>query len=120
MKKKVKSVDEYIHSFPIDIQNKLEKIRQTTKIAPPNSKEVISYQIPAFKLNGMLVWYAAFKNHIGFYPTARAIEIFKKELKKYETSKGTIKFPNDNKIPLTLISKITKYRVKENIKNISD
>jgi uncharacterized protein YdhG (YjbR/CyaY superfamily) len=116
MKKKVKSVDEYIHSFPIDIENKLEKIRQTIKKAAPKAEEVISYQMPAFKLNGMLVWYSAFKNHIGFYPTARAIEIFKKELNKYETSKGTIKFPNDKKIPLTLISKITKYRVKENLK----
>ncbi len=64
----------------------------------------------------MLVWYAAFKNHIGFYPTAKAIEIFKKELKLYETSKGTIKFSNDKKIPFGLISKITKYRVKENSK----
>ena len=118
MKKKVKTVDEYIHSFPIEIQNKLEKIRQTIKKVAPKSEEVISYQIPAFRQNGMLVWYAAFKNHIGFFPTSKTIQKFSKELSSFKTSKGTIQFPYDRKIPFALITKITKYRVEEDRKNM--
>ena len=116
MKKKFKTVDEYIHSFPDEVQEKLLKIRQTIKKVAPKSEEVISYQIPAFRQNGMLVWYAAFKNHIGFFPTSKAIQQFSKELSLFKTSKGTIKFPYDKKIPFSLITKISKYRVKEDLK----
>ena len=115
MKRKVKTVDEYIHSFPVEIQNKLEKIRQTIRMAAPKAEEVISYNIPAFKKNSVLVYFAAFKNHIGFFPTSKPIEVFKKELQGYKTSKGTVHFPNDQKIPFGLITKITKYRVKEDM-----
>jgi uncharacterized protein YdhG (YjbR/CyaY superfamily) len=115
-RKKPQNVDEYIKSYPKEIQNILEQVRAAIKKAAPASEEVISYQIPAFKQDGILVWYAAFKDHIGFYPKAKAIEVFSSELLKYETSKGTIKFPLDKKIPLGLITKITKYRVKENLK----
>jgi uncharacterized protein YdhG (YjbR/CyaY superfamily) len=120
MKRKFKTVDDYIKSYPIDIQNRLLEIRKTIKRAAPKSAEVISYQIPAFKLNGMLVWYAAFKNHIGFYPTSKAIKVFSNDLLIYEPSKGTIKFPLDKKIPFSLISRITKYRVKQNLKLIKE
>jgi uncharacterized protein YdhG (YjbR/CyaY superfamily) len=116
-KTRFKTVDEYIESFPKDIQEKLELIREIIRENVPGAKEVISYQIPAFKLNGIVVWYAGFKNHIGFYPTAKPIEVFKKELKDYYTSKGTIKFPLNKKIPEGLISKITKFRVKEDLKS---
>ncbi len=112
-KAKFKTVDEYIESFPKDIQEKLRLVKETIRKVVPEAKEVISYQIPAFKQNGILVWFAAFKNHIGFFPTAKPIEVFKKELKDYDTSKGTIRFPLDKRIPLGLISKITRYRVSE-------
>lgn len=119
-KARFKTVDEYIESFPKNVQGKLGLVRKTIRKVVPEAKEVISYQIPAFKLNRVLVWFAAFKNHIGFYPTAKAIEFFKKELKNYNTSKGAIRFPLDKKIPLGLISKITKYRLKENLQNKKD
>jgi uncharacterized protein YdhG (YjbR/CyaY superfamily) len=108
-----KSVDEYIKTFPKDIQKILESVRQTIKNAAPDAEESISYQIPTFKLNGNLVHFAAFKNHIGFFPTSSAIKKFNQELSSYNTSKGTIRFPFDKNIPFGLIKKITKYRVKE-------
>ena len=80
----------------------------------PNAEEAISYQMPTFKLNGNLVWFAAFKNHIGFYPKPSAIETFEKELSNYKVSKGTIRFPLDKPIPFDLVRKIVKYRAKEN------
>jgi len=118
-KQNYRTIDDYIKTFPEDIQDVLQTIRQTIKKAAPESEEVISYKMPAFKQKGILVWFAAFKNHVGFFPKVNAIKKFEKELLKYETSKGTIRFPLDKKIPLSLISKITKFRVKEELgKNI--
>jgi uncharacterized protein YdhG (YjbR/CyaY superfamily) len=109
------SVDEYIKSHPEEIKDKLKKIREAIKKAAPVAKEIISYQMPAYKLHTNLVYFAAFKNHIGFFPTSGPIKEFKKELESYETSKGTIKFPLNKKIPLGLVTKITKYRVREDL-----
>lgn len=112
-KQPFKTIDEYIKTFPKDIQQKLREIRRTIREAAPKAEEAISYQIPAFKLNGNLVHFAAFKNHLGLYPGAKTINDFKKELTSYKLSKGTIQFPLDKPIPLTLIKMIVKYRVKE-------
>ncbi len=108
------SIDEYIKTFPRDIQDILEELRQTIRDAAPEAKEAISYQIPTFKLNGNLVHFAAFKNHIGFYPTSSGIEAFKKELSTYKCSKGTVQFPLDKPVPLDLVKRIVLFRVKEN------
>ena len=109
------SFEEYISQFPKDIQKILQQIRATIKKAAPKSVEVISYGMPAFRQNKVLVYFAVSKNHIGFYPTPNPIKVFSKELEAYETSKGAIKLPLDKKIPLTLISKITKFRVMEDL-----
>ena len=109
------NIDEYIEGFPADIQEILEKIRMTIRKAAPDAEEAISYQMPTFKLKGNLVHFAAFKNHIGFYPVPTGIEKFKKELSVYESGKGSVKFPLDKPIPYTLIAKIVKFRVKENL-----
>jgi uncharacterized protein YdhG (YjbR/CyaY superfamily) len=111
-----RTVDEYIIRFPSNIQNILQKIRQLIKDLAPNAKETISYQIPTFKLNGNLVHFAAFRTHIGFYPTPSALEEFKKELSKYKLGKGTIQFPIDEPIPYDLIKKIVEFRINENLK----
>jgi uncharacterized protein YdhG (YjbR/CyaY superfamily) len=110
-----KTIDEYIATFPNNVQGILQELRQVIRDSAPEAEEVISYQIPAFKLNGILVWFAAFKNHIGFYPKSSAIEAFKKELSGYEVSKGTIRFPLDKPVPFELIRKIVKHRIKENL-----
>jgi uncharacterized protein YdhG (YjbR/CyaY superfamily) len=116
--KKFKTIDEYIKSFPEDVQTILENIRRTIQQAAPEATETISYQIPTFKLHGNLVHFAAFKNHIGFYPTPKAIEVFNRELSAYEVSKGTIRFPLGEEIQYDLIEKITLFRVNENLKKI--
>ena len=116
-KKPFKTIDEYIATFPKNVQGILEEIRQTIRDSAPDAEEAISYQIPTFKLNGNLVHFAAFKKHIGFYPAPSGIEVFKEELSQYEVSKGTVKFPIDKPMPLDLIVKIVKYRVKENLKS---
>ena len=108
------TIDEYIKTFPKDIQKILETVRQTIKKTAPDADEAISYQIPTFKLNGNLVHFAAFKNHIGFYPGSKAIKDFQKDLTKYKSSKGAVQFPIDKPMPLSLIQKIVKHRVKEN------
>jgi uncharacterized protein YdhG (YjbR/CyaY superfamily) len=110
-----KTIDAYISTFPEEVQGILEKVRQTIQKAAPEAVEAMSYQIPTFQLSGNLVHFAAFKNHIGFYPGARAVEIFADELSAYEVSKGTIQFPKNQPIPFPLIQKIVKYRVKENL-----
>lgn len=115
-KKQFETIDEYIATFPEPVQKTLQKLRQTIKDSAPEAKETVSYQMPAFKLNGILVYFAVFKNHIGFYPTASGVSNFEKELTQYETSKGTIKFPIDKPIPLDLIRRIVTFRVKENMK----
>lgn len=111
-----KTIDEYIRTFPSDIQNILEKMRQIIHEAAPEAVETISYQMPAFKLNGILVYFAAHKNHIGFYPTSSGIEAFEAELAPYKFSKGAVQFPLDERIPFGLIKKIVAFRVKENSK----
>jgi uncharacterized protein YdhG (YjbR/CyaY superfamily) len=110
-----KTIDAYISTFPEEVQEILEKVRQTIQKAAPEATEAMSYQIPTFKLSGNLVHFAAFKNHIGFYPGARAMEIFADELSAYEVSKGSIQFPKNQPIPFPLIQKIVKHRVKENL-----
>jgi uncharacterized protein YdhG (YjbR/CyaY superfamily) len=109
-----KTVDEYISRYPEDVQVILQRFRDTIRKAAPKAEETISYQMPAFKQEGMLVYFAGWKTHVGFYPVSSAIREFQKELSKYEGSKGTVKFPIDKPIPYTLISKIVKFRVKEN------
>lgn len=109
-----KNVDEYVSAQPKAVQAALNKLRSTIRSAAPEAEEVISYQMPAYKHYGMLVYFAVWPGHIGFYPTPGGIEAFKKELAAYEMSKGTVKFPLDSTIPYSLITKIVKYRVKEN------
>ena len=109
------NVDAYIAGFPKDIQAILNNVRATIQKAAPKAEETINYGIPTFTLNGNLVHFAAFKAHIGFYPTPSGIEHFKKELSAYEGAKGSVKFPLDKPIPYKLITKIVKFRVKENI-----
>ena len=113
--KKVADVDEYIKSYPAEIQRLLEQVRATIKRAAPKATEVISYGMPAFRLNGMLVWFGAHTNHIGLYPKASGIEAFKKELSSYKNARGSVQFPVDKPLPLALISKIVKFRVAENL-----
>lgn len=109
-----KNIDEYIEGFPEDVQKILEKIRSTISKAAPDAEEAIKYQILTFTLNGNLVHFAAFKNHIGFYPAPRGIEEFQEELAAYQTGKGTLQFPLDKPIPFGLISRVVKFRAKEN------
>jgi uncharacterized protein YdhG (YjbR/CyaY superfamily) len=108
------TIDAYIAEFPKDIQKKLKDLRATIKKAAPKAEEKISYGMPTFALHGNLVHFAAFKNHIGFYPAPRAIVEFKNELAKYEGSKGTVQFPLDEPIPLPLIARMVKFRVAQN------
>jgi uncharacterized protein YdhG (YjbR/CyaY superfamily) len=108
------SVDGYILQFPDEIQEILRAIRNVIREAAPDAVEKISYQMPTFVLNGNLVHFAAFKNHIGFYPTPSGIEAFKQELAGYKGAKGSVQFPLNKPIPYALISKIVKYRVAEN------
>jgi uncharacterized protein YdhG (YjbR/CyaY superfamily) len=114
-KKQFNTIDEYIGTFPEDVQRILEKMRQTIHDAAPEAVEAISYQMPTFKLNGNLVHFAAFKNHIGFYPTPSGIEAFKKELSHYPGAKGSVQFPIDRPIPYDLVKIITQFRVKETL-----
>jgi|SRR3984957_5094132 uncharacterized protein YdhG (YjbR/CyaY superfamily) len=113
--KKFKTIDEYISSLPTGSKEKLEDLRKAIKQAAPKAEEVISYNMPAFKQHGILVFFAAYKTHIGFYPTASPIVIFKKELDKYEFAKGSVRFPLDKPIPLALIKKIVKFKMSENL-----
>jgi len=110
-----KTVDEYIKAFSPTVGKILEKLRQTIKAAAPEAEETISYQMPGYKFHGMLVYFAAWKNHIGFYPGAGGIRTFMKELSLYKGAKGSVQFPMDKPIPFGLISKIVKFRVKQNL-----
>ncbi len=114
--KEIKTINQYIKLFPETTQKKLRKLRLAIKKSAPQAQEKISYQMPTFFLNGNLVHFAAYKNHIGFYPAPSAIKAFKKELVNYKSAKGSIQCPLDEKLPLTLIKKIVKYRVAENLK----
>jgi len=110
------SIDEYIGTFPEDIQKLLEEVRATIKAAAPNAEEKISYQMPTFFLNGNLIHFAAFKNHIGLYPTPSGTKAFKRELSIYQGAKGSVRLLIDKPLPLKLISRIVKFRVAENLK----
>ncbi len=114
-KKSFTSIDEYIESFPKETQKILREIRATIKAAAPQAEEKISYQMPTFFLNGNLIHFAAFKNHIGLYPTPSGTEAFKEEIAKYKAAKGSIQLPLDEPMPLNLISRIVKFRVAENL-----
>ena len=112
-----KNIDTYIAGFPEEIQNLLQQIRTAIHEAVPQAQEVISYQMPAFYLEGILVYFAAFKNHIGFYPTFSGIRAFQDRLQIYEGSKGAVRFPFDKPLPLDLICDMVKFRVNENLEH---
>ena len=113
---KPENIDDYIKQFAKDVQIKLQSLRKTIHNAAPDSEETISYQMPTFKLYGNLVHFAAFKKHIGFYPTSSGIKQFRNELAGYEVSRGTVRFPINNPLPLDLISKIVRFRVQKNLR----
>ncbi len=108
-----KGIDEYIAGFPKDVREALRQVRATIAKAAPDAEEAIKYQIPTFVLNGNLVHFAAFKNHIGFYPTPSAIAAFEGELARYQSAKGSVQFPLHEPMPLELIARIVEFRVGE-------
>lgn len=121
MNKTIKNVDEYLRSFPQETQKILKEIRQIIQKSAPESVESISYGMPAYKLNGKpLVYFAAFKNHIGFYATPTGHSAFSDELSKYKQGKGSVQFPIDQPMPLDLIEKIVKFRVGQNLNKTAD
>jgi uncharacterized protein YdhG (YjbR/CyaY superfamily) len=105
------SVDGYISSFPQEVKIMLNELRKTIRAAAPEAEEVISYNMPAYKLKGILVYFAGYKKHVGFYPTASGIANFRKEIENYKWSKGAIQFPINEKLPLSLIKRIVKFRL---------
>jgi uncharacterized protein YdhG (YjbR/CyaY superfamily) len=107
------TVDEYIATFPRDVQDILKQVRNAIKKVAPDAEETIKYRIPTFVLNGNLVHFAALQNHIGFYPTPSGVEEFKHELAEYTFAKGSVQFPIDKPMPLSLIERIVKFRVNE-------
>lgn len=109
------NVDQYISMFEPTVQKKLQQMRQTIQKAAPAAEELISYGMPAYKYHGVLVYFAGYKNHIGFYATPTGHAAFKKELSVYKEGKGSVQFPLDEPLPLSLVSKIVKFRVKENL-----
>lgn len=110
-----KDIDDYINHCPVEVQAVLQELRETIRRAAPDAKETINYMVPTFTLKGNLVHFAAFKNHIGFYPAPSGIDQFRNELSNYELSKGTIRFPLGQPLPLELVSRIVKFRVQENL-----
>lgn len=113
--KRYTSVDEYLADQPEKIRDLLEALRGIIKKAAPRVTERISYNMPAYDLNGILVYFAGYKGHIGFYPTASGIRAFQQEIAKFENSKGAIRFPLDKPLPKTLITQIVKFRLQENL-----
>jgi uncharacterized protein YdhG (YjbR/CyaY superfamily) len=107
-------IDKYIASFPEEIQQRLNQVREVIRQSGPDATEIISYMMPTYYLNGNLVHFAAFKNHIGLYPAPSGIEAFKKELSAYKGAKGSVQFPHDQPLPLDLIAEIVRFRVMEN------
>lgn len=114
------TIDEYIKSYPKEIQKKLKELKSAIRSAAPKAEEKISYGMPAFTQHGNLVYFAGCKNHIGFYPHAEPIMVFSKELAKYKCSKGAVQFPLDEKLPISLIKKIVKFRVGANLQKQKD
>ena len=114
----MKNVDEYISTFPESTQMKLQELRACIIKNAPEANELISYKMPGYKLHGMLVYFAGYKNHIGFYPGASPIVAFQKEISKYKNAKGSVQFPLDEKLPLALITKMVKFKVKENMEKL--
>ncbi len=114
-KQQFTNIDGYIAAFPDDVRDILQKLRQTIHAAAPDAEEAISYQMPTFKLHGNLIHFAAFKSHIGLYPTPSATEAFAQEIAPYAVSKGTIRFPLDQPIPYDLVTRIVEYRVQETV-----
>ncbi len=113
------TIDAYIAECPKDIQEKLELIRATIQKAAPEATEAIKYAIPTFVLHGNLVHFAAFKNHIGFYPAPTGLEAFKEALSVYKTGKGSVQFPLDQPMPLDLITRIVQFRVKQSMEKLA-
>jgi uncharacterized protein YdhG (YjbR/CyaY superfamily) len=109
------NIDEYIAGFPPEVQVLLQKMRATIRDAAPQAVEAISYQMPTFRLEGNLVHFAAFKNHIGFYPAPTGIDEFQEELSVYKGGKGSVQFPLDQPIPYELVTRIVKFRVQQNL-----
>ncbi len=116
-KVEIVSVEDYIASLPEQVQTVLLQMRQIIKNAAPEAEEIISYGMPALKFHGILVYYAAFKNHYSLFPKSHAIEVFNEKLKEYDTTKGTIHFKYDKPLPVQLITEIIHFRVKENLEN---
>ena len=112
--KKSNDVDGYIASFPKDVRALLTKVRRTIRAAAPDSSEVISYNIPAYRQDGMLVYFAGFRNHIGLYPPVRGNQALQKAVAKYAGPKGNLRFPFDEPLPLGLIARIVRHKVKQN------
>jgi uncharacterized protein YdhG (YjbR/CyaY superfamily) len=115
-KTKPKTIDEYIRASPREVQTKLREMRACIRAAAPEAKESLKWGMPAFSYRRILVTFAAFKNHIGFYPTSSAVTAFAKDLSKFSTARGTIQFPLEKPLPLSLVRKITAFRVKESVK----
>jgi uncharacterized protein YdhG (YjbR/CyaY superfamily) len=113
------TVDEYMVDLPTDVKKRMQQIRKAIKTAAPKADEVISYQMPGYKYFGMLVYFAAYKNHIGFYPGAGGVLEFYKKLSSFKSAKGSVQFPHDRPIPYDMISKIVKFRVKQNEEKFS-
>lgn len=114
-----KTVEQYLSSFPAKTKAMLKDLRKTIKQNAPKAEELISYNMPAYKLNGPLVYFAGYKNHIGLYPTPNGIAAFKKELSRYKSAKGSVQFPIDEALPLGLIAEIVKFKVAENLEKES-
>jgi uncharacterized protein YdhG (YjbR/CyaY superfamily) len=115
---KPENIDQYIANFPLETQKLLQQVRETIHKAVPEAKEVISYGMPAFKQNTVLVYFAGYAKHIGFYPTASGIEIFKDEFTSYKWSKGAVQFPLDKPLPLDLITRITKFKAEHDLEKV--
>lgn len=114
MPNKNKDVDNYIKAYPVKVRQRLSALRKAIRSAAPAAEERISYMMPGYYLNGPLVYFGGFADHVGFFPTSLGVKSFKKELASYKTSKGTVRFPHDKPIPLALVKKIVKLRLKQN------
>ena len=115
----LETVDQYIAAFPTDVKKRMQQLRKTIKAAAPKADEMISYQMAGYKYFGMLVYFAAYKNHIGFYPGAGGVLEFYKKLSSFKSAKGSVQFPHDRPIPYEVISKVVKFRVKQNEEKFS-